>query len=367
MPSSRSSIDGLRTDQLDGLRFLAFAMVFFFHFPAPAEYVSVVMVQRQGWVGVEIFFALSSFLLFRLFEQEQARAGRISISQFFVRRLLRIYPLMVLFPLAMLLVYDTLNPAAYGWLLGLASFVGNYIDWFPENGGAIRYTSQLWSLPYEFQIYLFLPFLFLMYLSIGKRALAAGLLCILPLCLLGRVAFALSGMSFQTIYMTPLLRPESTIVGILIAMGLTRKFPLPLVAAVFLLSGIGLVFLPYIHTPLGSVLAYLPAGLFAGSLLHIALYAQNVARLLRWPPLAYLGTISFGLYVFHAWSFDQGKALLQLTHIPENYATTCLAGLAHCVLAATLSYRVLEQPLLRLKPRRSHPEPVQDDAVAANA
>ncbi|QKC86358.1 acyltransferase family protein [Mesorhizobium sp. NZP2077] len=104
MSSSRHNIDELRTDQQDGLRFLAFAMVFFFHFQAPSRYTALVMVQRRGWVGVEIFFALSSFLLFRLLEQEQARTGRISISQFFIRRLLRIYPLMVLFPLAMLLV-----------------------------------------------------------------------------------------------------------------------------------------------------------------------------------------------------------------------------------------------------------------------
>jgi peptidoglycan/LPS O-acetylase OafA/YrhL len=362
MSATRNSLDDLRTDQLDGLRFLAFAMVFFSHFPAPAEFTSVVMVQREGWVGVEIFFALSSFLLFRLFEQEQARTGRIFIAQFFVRRLLRIYPLMVLFPCAMLLAYGAQNPAAYGWLFGLASFVGNYLDWLPQNGWSIQYTSQLWSLPYEFQIYLFLPFLFLMYLSVGRRALALGLICILPLCVIGRTAFALSGMSFQTIYMTPLLRPEATIVGILIAMGLTRRFPLPLVASVFVVSGLGLVFLPYIHTPVGSVLAYLPAGLFAGSLLHLALYGQSVGHLLRWPPLAYLGTISFGLYVFHPFSFDQGKSLLHLAHIPENYVTACLAGLGHCILAATLSYRILERPLLRLKPRHSRVEPAPSGA-----
>lgn len=341
-------------------------MVFFSHFLAPAEYTTLVMIQKRGWLGVEIFFALSSFLLFRLFEQEQARTGRISISQFFIRRLLRIYPLMVLFPIAMLFLYGALNPAAYGWLLGLASFVGNYIYWFPENGRGIRYTSQLWSLSYEFQIYLFLPFLFLMYLSIGKRTLAAGLLCILPLCLLGRAAFALCGMSFQMIYTTPLLRPESTIAGIIIAMGLTRKLPLPLVATALLSSGIGLVVLPYDQPPGGPVFVFLLTGIFAGSLLHLALYAQNVARLLRWPPLAYLGTISFGLYVFHPWSFDQGRILLRIAHIPETYSAACLAGLAHCILAATLSYRVLEQPLLRLKPRRARPEPVQVDVMKAS-
>lgn len=352
MSPSRSNIGELRTDQLDGLRCLAFAMVFFSHFKAPADYTTLVMIQTQGWVGVEVFFALSSFLLFRLFEQEQVRTGTISISQFFVRRLLRIYPLMVLFPLAMLLVYGADNPAAYGWLLGVVSFVGNYIYWFPEVGWSLRYTGQLWSLCYEFQIYLFLPFLFLMYLKVGKRALATGLFCILPLCLLGRAAFVLSGLSFQMIYMTPLLRPESTIVGILIAMGLTRNFPLPMVATAFLASGIGLVVLPHDQTPGGPIYVFLLAGIFAGSLLHLALYAKSIASLLRWPPLAYLGTISFGLYVFHPWSFEEGKVLLGLVHIPETYGTTCLAGLAHCILLATLSYRMLEQPLLRLKPRQ---------------
>jgi peptidoglycan/LPS O-acetylase OafA/YrhL len=365
MSASRSAIGELRTDQLDGLRCLAFLMVFFFHFKAPADYTVPVMIQAQGWVGVEVFFALSSFLLFRLFDQEEVRTGTISISRFFVRRLLRIYPLMVLFPLAMLLVYGADNPAAYGWLLGVISFVGNYIYWFPEVGWSLRYTGQLWSLCYEFQIYLFLPFLFLIYLKVGKRALAAALLCILPLCLLGRAAFVLSGLSFQMIYMTPFLRPEATFAGILVAMGLTRTFPLPMVAAAFLSSGVALVILPHDQTLGGPVYVFLLAGIFAGSLLHLALYAQSLASLLRWPPLAYLGTISFGLYVFHPWSFEEGKLLLGMVHIPETYVTTCLAGLAHCILLATLSYRLLEQPLLRLKPRYARPSAAQGAEVAA--
>jgi peptidoglycan/LPS O-acetylase OafA/YrhL len=135
-------------------------------------------------------------------------------------------------------------------------------------------------------------------------------------------------------------------------MGLTRKFPLPMVAAAFLVSGIGLVVLPHDQTPGGPVFVFLLAGVFAGSLLHLALYAKSIANLLRWPPLAYLGTISFGLYVFHPWSFEEGKVLLGLLHIPETYGTSCLAGLAHCILMATLSYRMLEQPLSRLKPRQ---------------
>ncbi|MBM0273919.1 acyltransferase family protein, partial [Streptococcus suis] len=87
------------------------------------------------------------------------------------------------------------NADAYGWLLGLASFVGNFIYWFPEHAKSVPNTGHLWSLSYEFQIYLILPLLFLVYRAVGKRAFLMALLCALPICLVGRAAFALSGIS----------------------------------------------------------------------------------------------------------------------------------------------------------------------------
>ena len=67
---------------LDGLRFVAFLMVFWFHFAGPKENAFLYLIERRGWVGVEVFFALSGFLLFRLFQQEHDATGRISISNF---------------------------------------------------------------------------------------------------------------------------------------------------------------------------------------------------------------------------------------------------------------------------------------------
>ncbi|RVA56840.1 acyltransferase [Mesorhizobium sp. M7A.F.Ca.CA.004.09.1.2] len=337
---------------LDGLRFLAFAMVFFFLFSAGPDHPTLSMLQAQGWIGVEVFFTLSAFLLFGLFEKEVTRTGRISISLFYARRLLRIYPLMMLFAIAMLILYGSANADAYGWLLGLASFVGNFIYWFPEHAKSVPNTGHLWSLSYEFQIYLILPLLFLVYRAVGKRAFLMALLCALPICLVGRAAFALSGISIQPIYMTPLLRPESTIAGLLIAMGVTKKLPIWTVATAFACSAIGLVTLPDLHTSVGSVIAFVTAGLFAGSLLHLTLYAKNLGTVLQWRPLAYLGQISFGLYVFHLWAFGQGMSLLRMTSIPENYGTRCLAGMAFCIAVATVSYYCLERPILRQKPRQ---------------
>ncbi|TGV96966.1 hypothetical protein EN788_56275 [Mesorhizobium sp. M2D.F.Ca.ET.145.01.1.1] len=125
-----------------------------------------------------------------------------------------------------------------------------------------------------------------------------------------------------------MLRPESTVAGLLVALGLGRNLPIPVVSIAFLASCAGLVLLPDMHTQLGSVFVYLTAAIFTGSLLHLALYAKAFAQLLRWRPLAYLGRISFGLYVFHLWAFVEGMSLLRMTPIPENYATRCLAGMS---------------------------------------
>ena len=336
---------------LDGLRFVAFLMVFFFHVSAAPEYGTLLMFQKQGWVGVEVFFAISSFLLFSLFEQEHGKIGTIRISQFYVRRLLRIYPLMMIFSIVMLAVYGTWGMGSFGWILSLASFVGNYVYWFPEKALSVPNTGHLWSLPYEFQVYAILPLLFLTYRAVGKRAFVMALLCALPICLIARAALVMSGLSIQSIYMTPILRPESTIAGILMAIGVTRGAPTWAASLLLLASAIGLLALPDMHRPIGTIFAYVTAALFSGALLHTALYSGIFARLLSWPPIAYLGRISFGLYIFHIWAFIEGMTLLRMTAIPENYGTRCLAGLALCVATATVSYYLLERPILALKPR----------------
>ncbi|RVC71291.1 acyltransferase [Mesorhizobium sp. M00.F.Ca.ET.038.03.1.1] len=345
-----------KTDQLDGLRFLAFAAVFFFHFQAPVEYSTLLMFQRQGWIGVEVFFTLSAFLLFRLFDLEQRATGRISIFRFYVRRLLRIYPLMMLFSIAMLVFYGTANSHGYGWLLSLASFVANYVYWNPENGRAIENTAHLWTLSYEFQIYMILPALFLTYLAAGRRWFIIALLSALPLCFAARAAFMLSGMSSQAIYLTPLLRPESSVIGILLALGVSRNIPLWIVTLTFLMMFVGLLTVPDMHTATGAVIVYPVSALFAGSLVHLALYSSTVARKFRWAPLAYLGRISFGLYVFHLWAFTTAMTLTRMTSLHESYATRWIAGMAFCIAVASLSYLLIERPILRMKPRAYGPK-----------
>jgi peptidoglycan/LPS O-acetylase OafA/YrhL len=294
-------------------------------------------------------------LLFSLFQEEHANTGTISIAKFYIRRFLRIYPLMIAFPILMLWLYGPRNSSAFGWLLGLASFVGNFVDWFPVNAQSIPKTGQLWSLSYEFQIYLALPLIFIAYLFVGRRSFITALLVAVPLCLMARTSFALSGMSFQDAYATPLLRPESSIIGILIALGVGRQLPEAAVYGMLVASGAALLFGPDIHTATGSALVYIPGALFAGSLLHLALYSSSVAAVLRFPMFDYLGKISFGLYVFHIWSVTLGHELLARLHLPTgDYSLRVLAALVSCTGVATLSYYLFEKPIARLKPRATN-------------
>jgi peptidoglycan/LPS O-acetylase OafA/YrhL len=64
----------------------------------PTGYPFVKEVSVQGWVGVDLFFAVSSFLFFTLFGIELERTGRLHVDNFFIRRMLRIYPLMIAVP-----------------------------------------------------------------------------------------------------------------------------------------------------------------------------------------------------------------------------------------------------------------------------
>ena len=86
--------------ELDGLRFIAFMMVYLFHGGIPQGIVSRLIGRQAAWAlrenggfGVQLFFILSGYLIATLLLREEARFGRISLRAFWIRRILRIWPL----------------------------------------------------------------------------------------------------------------------------------------------------------------------------------------------------------------------------------------------------------------------------------
>ena len=158
--------------ELDGLRFVAFLMVFLFHQGMPYGVVTYLFgktvarsFHENGWTGVQLFFILSGYLITTLLLREEAMYGRVDLKSFWIRRILRIWPLFYLTVALSFLVI----PAFDGGLFttGGFAYLRKHLPWFLIFGGnwsmaiqgpvATDAQSILWSVCVEEQFYLLVP------------------------------------------------------------------------------------------------------------------------------------------------------------------------------------------------------------------
>ena len=316
MPQTIASRDGVQAPALylaplDGLRFFAFLSVFIHHLaPLKTAYPMAVM-QQVGWAGVDLFLAISSYLFFHLLSAEHAKTGTINIGWFYVRRMLRIYPLMMLFPLAMLLIYGSRDGLGYLRLAGLGLFLDNAITWFKGYNVSIPFSTHLWTLSYEFQFYLFLPFIFLACKRYGNRAFLAGVLVFFAYCFVARMVVYAVGARHPLIWVTPFLRPESILIGMSLVV-VRPRWHWGFSAAAAVLAGGAFAMMPLPWTsPVASAVSYPLIALMAGGILDTATRANWLSKALSVRPLTILGRISFGLYVYHVLAIHLGLTLLR--------------------------------------------------------
>jgi len=157
----RGDGDGKHRTALDGLRALAIVSVMLFHAGCPGF--------RSGWIGVDLFFVLSGFLITTLLAMESAASGTVGYWRFMARRALRLMPAYVLYAVFITVL---LWGAAWsvrtengGWTAtGLTTALWTYaINYVPQGGiwNGQDLTIHLWSLSVEQQYYLVWPLLFL--------------------------------------------------------------------------------------------------------------------------------------------------------------------------------------------------------------
>lgn len=177
-------------ENLDGLRFLCFLSVFFFHsFHTEYDYISNSQVYNfvskdifgNGNLGVNFFFVLSGFLITYLLIQEKKENGQINLKKFWMRRILRIWPLyyfavlfgFVAFPLLKFLFGQTPDETATP--LYYILFINNFD--FIKNGTDASILSVLWSVAIEEQFYFIWPII-LFVLPINKYWIAFSIVII---------------------------------------------------------------------------------------------------------------------------------------------------------------------------------------------
>ena len=194
--------------ELDGLRFYAFLGVFIchtlpqddayyrgLHLPAPWLWVAAV---RAGASGVDLFFALSAFLITSLLLKERLETGGVSLRRFYIRRTLRIWPLYFLvIALGIVLTHAVPNLQVLPWRLvaGYLLFVSN---WMYPTGGTVRsICGPLWTVSIEEQFYILWPALMK---GLQRRGIVVAAITTFVLATLSQVGIVLAGVNWGYLY-----------------------------------------------------------------------------------------------------------------------------------------------------------------------
>jgi peptidoglycan/LPS O-acetylase OafA/YrhL len=203
---------------LDGLRAFAVGIVLIAH----CGFSKII----PGGFGVTLFFFISGMLITRLLLAEVAQTGTLSIYRFYMRRLLRLYPALLVAIIVGTVVY-TLAGGTFSWpkiLSALFYYINFYGITFGFGQGREGFDpfSVLWSLAIEQQFYLFFPLLVLPFLR-HIQSLLLLVCAILIAVLLWRIQLLHHGASADLIYMRTDTRIDSILYGALLTLILTRN------------------------------------------------------------------------------------------------------------------------------------------------
>jgi peptidoglycan/LPS O-acetylase OafA/YrhL len=363
----------IREPVLDGVRGVAIAAVLWHHFVICSGFAPSVLFDQVvwetgslGWVGVDLFFVLSGFLITGILYDSRS-SGRYYVN-FFGRRALRILPLYyVVLAITFLILPAFLDHQSADWLTRDQAWFWSYLVNFKiatEVGANPVHLGHFWSLAIEEQFYLIWPFVVRM-LS-WRRLLILCIVCFFAALLL-RLVVSL-WISPLAAYVLMPTRMDSLAAGAALALvargagGLRSMGRWPIVTLAFSLSVLVLLyavhFVHNIDSLISNVQHSLLAATFAALIAMALLSARgSVLRLvLGSVPLVVLGKYSYALYVFHAPIVVLMRDFGFQVHLVPSVFGSQWPGLA--VFSATaaalsfacalLSWRFLEAPMLRL-------------------
>jgi peptidoglycan/LPS O-acetylase OafA/YrhL len=389
---------------LDGIRTLAVFLVIFLHWPLPALHLPF------GWLGVNIFFVLSGFLITRILIQQKNQQLAPYLKHFYRNRLLRIFPLFYSY-----LAIISIVLLVVGWLLPdnnqsatitsglnvlrdhlflLLTYTYNFADLFhPDSFQPFsnRFFAHLWSLAVEEQFYLVFPFLVFFLKPQHLRYFLIALIFLTPPL---RIWYGEAMRGTQPEILTGIILSKVTFfhtdgfaLGGLLAL-LPRLIPRKphhwFIAFTMLLFALGLAEVWYLKRngiaigwkslgldhPLEQfgqhssnlwfqnryAFTYTLVNLLAFFLLASALQQNFIQRFLEWRPLRFTGKISYGIYIFH-FPVSAGLIILldyfnhttKISNSPVTEALTFIIYIMVVLLISWLSFRFFESRFLKLK------------------
>ncbi|WP_368258937.1 acyltransferase family protein [Enterococcus gallinarum] len=342
----------------DGIRTLAVIGVILYHL-LPTQ-------MRGGYLGVPVFFVVSGYLITDLLRQEWDQNGRIAVKDFYVRRMKRLYPGMVVM-LLLSAAYITLFQRNLlnnlrGVVVSSLLYVNNWwqinhgLSYFDRFGNESPFT-HLWSLAVEGQNYLIWPLLFILLMKLVKNRgtifkIVIG--CSLLSALLLAIWYS-PGADPTRVYYGTDTRLFSIWMGSALAFiwpstHLKKEIPKKAKRVLNLAGGLSFIGLVITFFVLDDHLSFVYyGGMLLVSLLCtilVAVTAHPGASLNRWltnPLFSYIGKRSYGIYLyqFPVMIFYEAK----IGNVGENVLLHTLIEIVLILLISELSYRFIENPL----------------------
>lgn len=334
---------------LQGLRAVAILLVILAHAGVP--------FLLGGFVGVDVFFVLSGYLITGLLLREYMQNGRIALTRFYARRLKRLLPALVVMIAVMAIAASWLlsdfeastqlaaAPYATTWTSNLY-FLFSTVDYFDELAARDLFLHT-WSLGVEEQFYLLWPFLLILLTRpiANRRHTALGLVCLASLSL---SLYLSSRWPHAAFYLMP-SRIWQFALGALVYVVFTGERQLaPLTTRIFLVAGLSMI--------AGSAIGLHPNVVYPGlwalipSLGAALTIAAGRGELLSTPVLVWLGDRSYSWYLWHWPMLMLGFALGF-----EGQPVPTLGLILLSLLAAIISYRYVELPFWKGRANRATP------------
>jgi peptidoglycan/LPS O-acetylase OafA/YrhL len=339
---------------LNAIRLIGFLLVYLYHFPRPPEnmlyYSDITFIQSKGWLGVDIFLVLSSFLLIKLALDEKSSTGKFGIFSYLNRRIKRTWPLYIVFICVIANIdYDNsmFSENMDRHILSFLTFSVNYS--YVAHYSPPHDISHLWTISLEEQIYLIIALIML----VEKRLLGILLIIAMILSIISKQYILQESVNYPAIYMLTLPRLETGGGAALLIhlRGTVKKmsrFHETLVSGLTIICAC----LVYITVPSpdeinksNAFYSYMPSGVIALIIILITKYNTFLHRLLSHWLFSYLGVRSYGMYVYHM------IGIYMAAHIvfPQSQAWlfSLIIGLLITLVCSMLSYTIFERPLLR--------------------
>ncbi len=358
---------------LDGLRGMAALMIVWHHFlqltPVHEVWLShIARVLGFAWVGVDLFFVLSGFLITGILAD--SKYGKQYFRTFYGRRILRIFPLYYAILIVVLLVLPAagvptgVSPLAH---IFFWTYTSNF--YFASHGWYANYLAHLWTLAIEEQFYLVWPLV--IFFATSLERLRVGLLWTFLSVTLLRCILYFSGVGFTTLYLSTETHCDALILGGYLALSVRSLTPGALkglrpnkwVATSFLLlalivlneDGLFPVWdnLRLVSFTRNMITLPLLAILFVW-LIHAVTNRTSgrIARVFSHPVLRWFGKYSYALYVLHVpiayWILRSDVPFLSSIEILAE-VELFLLYFGACTLAAFLSWHLYEKHFLKLK------------------